>query len=102
MSRRTGRAGSVFRKERYLDDDPDGASSTDCSTRQGLPPRKATAAHGAALWGNAQLTLPALDVAAPAIFWAKEEIAIDALHRTVYALATGITYPLLSSSRTNN
>src|SRR5918912_2139458 len=29
----------------------------------GVPPRKATAAHGAAIWGSAQLTLPALDVA---------------------------------------
>jgi hypothetical protein len=29
----------------------------------GLPPRKATAAHGAAVWGSAQLTLPALDIA---------------------------------------
>ena len=63
----------------------------------GLPPGKATAAHGAAVWGSAQLTLPALDIAPPAIFWPKEEIAIDALHHTVYALATGITYRLLSS-----
>ena len=55
----------------------------------GLPPRKATAAHGAAVWGSAQVTLPALDVAPPAIFWPKEEIAIDAFHHTVYAVATG-------------
>ena len=63
----------------------------------GLPPGKATAAHGAAVWGSAQVTLPALDVAQPAIFWPKAEIAIDAFHHTVYALATGITYQLLSS-----
>ena len=63
----------------------------------GLPPRKATAAHGAAVWGSAQLTLPALDVAPPSIFWPKEEIAIDAFHHTVYAVATGIAYQLLSS-----
>jgi hypothetical protein len=63
----------------------------------GLPPRKATAAHGAAVWGSAQVTLPALDIAPPAIFWPKEEIAIDAFHHTVYALATGIAYELLSS-----
>ena len=62
----------------------------------GLPPRTATAAHGAAVWGSAQVTLPALDVAPPAIFWPKQEIAIDALHHTVYALATGIAYELLS------
>jgi hypothetical protein len=62
----------------------------------GLPPRKATAAHGAAVWGSAQLTLPALDIAPPAIFWPKEEIAIDAFHHTVYAVVTGLTYELLS------
>ena len=63
----------------------------------GLPPRKATAAHGAAVWGSAQVTLPALDIAPPAVFWGKEEIAIDAFHHTVYALATGVAYELLSS-----
>ena len=68
----------------------------------GLPPRKATAAHGAAVWGSAQVALPALDVAPPAIFWPKEEIAIDAFHHTVYALATGIAYELLTSSRASS
>jgi hypothetical protein len=68
----------------------------------GLSPRKATAAHGAAVWGSAQVTLPALDIAPPAIFWPKEEIAIDAFHHTVYALATGIAYELLGSSRASN
>lgn len=63
----------------------------------GLPPRKATAAHGAAVWGSAQVTLPALDVAPPSIFWPKKEVAIDAFHHTIYALATGIAYELLSS-----
>ena len=63
----------------------------------GLPPAKATAAHGAAIWGSAQVTLPALDVAPPAIFWPKQEIAIDAFHHTVYAIATGVAYELLSS-----
>jgi hypothetical protein len=65
----------------------------------GLPPRAATLAHGAAVWGSAQLTLPALDIAPPAIFWAPREIAIDLFHHTVYALATGITYELLSTGR---
>jgi hypothetical protein len=63
----------------------------------GVPPRKATAAHGAAVWGSALVTLPALDVAPPAIFWAKEDIAIDIFHHTVYAIATGLAYELLSS-----
>ena len=60
------------------------------------------AAHGAAVWGSAQVTLPALDIAPPAIFWPKEEIAIDAFHHTVYALATGIAYELLGSSRASS
>ena len=61
----------------------------------GLSPRAATAAHGAAIYGAAQVTLPALDIAPPAIFWGKEEIAIDALHHAVYATATGLAYSLL-------
>lgn len=64
----------------------------------GVPPRRATAAHGAAVWGSAQITLPALEVAPPAIFWPKEEVAIDAFHHAVYAVATGVAYGLLSSS----
>ena len=63
----------------------------------GLPPRKATAAHGAAVWGSAQVMLPALDVAPPSVTWPKHEIAIDAFHHAVYALATGAAYELLSS-----
>jgi hypothetical protein len=62
----------------------------------GLPPRKATAAHGAAIYGAAQVTLPALDIAPPAVFWPKEEIAIDALHHAVYATATGLAYELIN------
>jgi hypothetical protein len=63
----------------------------------GLPGRKATAAHGAAVWASAQVMLPAMDVAPPSIFWGKQEIAIDAFHHAVYAIATGIAYELLSS-----
>jgi hypothetical protein len=62
----------------------------------GLPPRAATVAHGVIIWGSAQVTLPALDIAPPAIFWTPQEIAIDAFHHTVYAIATGIAYELLN------
>lgn len=61
----------------------------------GLSPRAATSAHGAAIWGGAQIALPALEVAPPAIFWPPEEIAIDLFHHTVYAGATGLAYELL-------
>jgi hypothetical protein len=45
------------------------------------------------------VALPALDIAPPAIFWTLREIAIDAFHHTVYAVATGIAYELLSNAR---
>lgn len=57
-----------------------------------LSPAAATAVHGAAVWGNTQIMLPALDVAPPLIFWGVREIAIDALHHAVYATATGLAY----------
>jgi hypothetical protein len=65
----------------------------------GMNPRAATAAHGAAVYGAAQVTLPALDVAPPSIFWGKEEVAIDAFHHLVYATATGIAYELIGNGR---
>jgi hypothetical protein len=64
----------------------------------GLSPRAATIAHGAAVYGAAQVTLPALDIAPPAIFWPKQEIAIDAFHHAVYAAATGGAYALLQAA----
>jgi len=63
----------------------------------GLSPKAATAAHGAAIYGAAQVTLPALEIAPPSVFWAKEEIAIDAFHHAVYATATGLAYELMSN-----
>jgi hypothetical protein len=61
----------------------------------GMPARTATALHGAAIYGSAQVTLPALEIAPPVVFWAKEEIAIDAFHHAVYATATGMAYELI-------
>lgn len=58
--------------------------------------KAATAAHGAAIYGAAQVTLPALEIAPPVVFWAKEEIAIDAFHHAVYAVATGVAYELIA------
>jgi hypothetical protein len=65
----------------------------------GLSPRAATAAHGAAIYGAAQVTLPALEIVPPAVFWGAKEIAIDAFHHTVYATATGIAYELIGNGR---
>jgi len=65
----------------------------------GMPPAKATAAHGAAVWGSAAVTLPALDVAPPFVFWGREEVAIDLFHHAVYAIAAGAAYELVGAGR---
>ena len=65
----------------------------------GMPARTATALHGAAIYGSAQVTLPALEIAPPVVFWPKEEIAIDAFHHLVYATATGLAYELIANGR---
>jgi hypothetical protein len=63
----------------------------------GMSPRAATMAHGAAIYGAAQVTLPALEVAPPSIFWGAQEVAIDAFHHAVYAAATGLAYELIGN-----
>ena len=65
----------------------------------GMPARTATALHAGAIWGSAQVTLPALEIAPPVVFWPKQEIAIDVCHHAVYALATGLAYELLEPHR---
>ena len=65
----------------------------------GMPPAKATAAHGAAVWGSAAVTLPALEVAPPFVFWGRTEVAIDVFHHAVYALATGLAYEVVAAGR---
>jgi hypothetical protein len=67
----------------------------------GMPPAKATAAHGATVWGSAAVTLPALEIAPPFVFWGREEVAIDLFHHTVYAVATGAAYELVAAARRN-
>ena len=65
----------------------------------GMPAANATAAHSAAVWGSAAVTLPALEVAPPFVFWGREEVAIDLFHHAVYAIATGAAYELLAAGR---
>jgi hypothetical protein len=62
-----------------------------------MSPRAATLAHGAAIYGAAQVTLPALEIAPPSIFWGVKEIAIDAFHHAVYAAATGAAYRAIAA-----
>jgi hypothetical protein len=59
--------------------------------------RAATLAHGAAIYGAAQVTLPALEITPPSIFWGAKEIAIDAFHHAVYAAAAGVAYTAIAS-----
>jgi hypothetical protein len=61
-----------------------------------MSPRAATIAHGAALYGTEQVTLPALEVAPPAVFWGVREVAIDAFHHAVYTTAAGLAYRLVA------
>ena len=62
------------------------AASSASSVSRRAPPRPPTAPRSTA---RAQVTLPALEVAPPSVFWGKEEVAIDAFHHLVYATATG-------------
>jgi len=62
----------------------------------GIDGAAATAAHFAAVWGGAQVMLPALDVAPPPWESPKVEVAIDAFHHAVYAIATGLAFAALA------
>jgi hypothetical protein len=64
-----------------------------------MPAAKATAAHGAGVWGSAAVTLPALDIAPPLIFWEREDVAIDLFHHAVNAIATGLADKLVAAGR---
>ena len=58
----------------------------------------AIAAHFGAIWGSAQVMLPALDVAPPPWETEPKEIAIDAFHHAVYVVATGLAFTALQPS----
>ncbi len=64
-------------------------------TAAGISGTRATAVHFGLLWSSEQVMLPALEVAPPLSEWGAEEIAVDALHHLVYAVATGAAYYLL-------
>lgn len=62
----------------------------------GLRGVAATSAHLGLVWGSELVTLPALEVTPPVAEWGAEELAIDFFHHTVYAVATSLTYDLLT------
>ena len=49
-------------------------------------------------WGSAQAMLSALDVAPPPWESEPKEIAVDAFHHAVYAVATGVAFAALERS----
>jgi hypothetical protein len=55
----------------------------------------APAVHFMAVWGGAQVMLPALDVAPAPWNSPKQEVAIDAFHHAVYAIATALAFAAL-------
>ncbi len=58
----------------------------------------APALHFTAVWGGAQVMLPALDVAPAPWNSPKQEVAIDAFHHAVYAIATALAFAALQRS----
>ncbi len=58
----------------------------------GLQGSAATAAHFATVWGTSMVMLPRLGVAPPPTEWGAQQLATDALHHAVYAVATGVAY----------
>jgi hypothetical protein len=68
----------------------------------GLPPKAATVTHLAAVQGAAMVMLPSLDVAPPVREWGGKQIADEALHHTVYAIAAGLTYDFLRRRSRNH
>lgn len=61
----------------------------------GLRGATAAGAHFAIVWGTALVMLPSLGVAPPVSEWGEEEIAIDAGHHLIYAIATSLAYEYL-------
>lgn len=59
----------------------------------------ATLAHFGAIWGAAQVMLPAADASEPITEWSPKQIAIDVLHHAVYALAAGAVYDAMPRGR---
>ena len=58
----------------------------------GLRGPLADLAHFGAIWGTAQVMLPAAAGSPPITEWSPKRIAIDVMHHAVYACAVGLTY----------
>jgi hypothetical protein len=58
----------------------------------GLRGAPATLVHFGAVWGTEQIMLPAAGASKPITKWSPQQIATDALHHAVYAIAAGAVY----------
>jgi hypothetical protein len=54
--------------------------------------------HFGAIWGAAQVMLPAAAGTPPITEWSPKQIAIDVLHHAVYACAAGLTYEAMRNA----
>jgi hypothetical protein len=64
----------------------------------GLKGWKATLVHFAAIWGTANIMLPALEVAPPATEEDAKTISIDGMHHAVYAVAAGLAFDAIAKN----
>lgn len=58
----------------------------------GLKGAPASVVHFGAIWGAAQVMLPAADASKPITKWSPKQIAVDVGHHAVYACAAGAVY----------
>lgn len=58
----------------------------------------ATAIHFGAIWGTAQVMLPAANAAKPITKWSARQIVLDVLHHAVYAVAAGVVYDAMNKA----
>ncbi|WP_237144060.1 hypothetical protein [Pontibacter pamirensis] len=59
---------------------------------------RASVIHFGAIWGTAQIMLPANNAAKPITEWSAKQIAIDLLHHAVYACAAGAVYDAMKEA----
>ncbi|RDV13558.1 hypothetical protein DXT99_18640 [Pontibacter diazotrophicus] len=62
---------------------------------------RASAIHFGAIWGTAQIMLPANNAAKPITEWSAKQIAIDLFHHAVYAFAAGAVYDAMKEAEPN-
>lgn len=65
----------------------------------GLHGPPAAVVHLGVVWGTELVMLPRLEVAPPLKEWGGTELAVDALHHSVYAVATSIAFALIGRDR---